>query len=64
MKRRNYRVHRVMFPKNKLLAARNREIHEKRANGQTLQSIGDEYGISRERVRQIHVIYERHKHEK
>lgn len=37
----------------KFLAPRESEILEMRLEGQTLQEIGDEFGISRERVRQI-----------
>ena len=37
----------------KLLTLRNDEILKLREKGYTLQRIGDEYGITRERVRQI-----------
>ena len=52
--------YRILFPKNASLIQRNEEIYEKRSKGETLQSIGDKYGISRERVRQIYVVRDRY----
>jgi DNA-binding CsgD family transcriptional regulator len=39
--------------RNEAIDARNAELHALRAAGMTLQEIGDQYGLSRERVRQI-----------
>lgn len=52
--------YRILFPKKASLIQRNEEIYKKRSKGETLQSIGDKYGISRERVRQIYVVRDRY----
>src|SRR6516164_5696049 len=38
---------------------RDRAIHEARQSGRTLKSLGQVYGLSRERIRQIEVRYKR-----
>lgn len=43
----------VAHPTTSTLAKRNLAIHNARLTGVTLQSIADEYGLTRERVRQI-----------
>jgi len=48
----NYRT--LSTQDKKRLAQRNEEIYKKRLEGQTFDSIAHEYGISRERVRQVH----------
>jgi hypothetical protein len=40
-------------PDKELRAARNAAIYEARKSGRTLQSVGDEFGTGKERVRQI-----------
>jgi len=39
--------------REKLMIERNQEIIRLRADGWTLQAIGDKYGLTRERIRQI-----------
>lgn len=41
------------IPSPQLLSERNREILRRRKAGETLQEIADDYGLTRERVRQI-----------
>tara|TARA_A100001201_G_scaffold37559_1_gene39445 strand:+ start:3017 stop:3208 length:192 start_codon:yes stop_codon:yes gene_type:complete len=56
--------YRILFPKDENLIERNEKIYFKRSNGQSLQSIADEFGISRERVRQIFTVRERYEQNK
>jgi DNA-directed RNA polymerase sigma subunit (sigma70/sigma32) len=50
-----FKHYRTLSPdEKKRLAQRNEEIYKKRLEGQTFDSIAQEYGISRERVRQVH----------
>ena len=38
---------------------RNQEIHRRRQNGERLKELGEEFGITKERVRQIAFLMER-----